>query len=106
MKMATKKSKTTVTTTVEDTGTTLLVQETVPVVMGNSPTTNARPIQAAVNRELPQDVIRVPLKLEDVQYQVGMFQDLPRGRYVMSYEDGFTVQVLSVYWDGVDTVSV
>ena len=104
--MATKKSKTTVTQTVEDTKTTLLIQETVPVVMGNSPTTNARPIQAAVSKELPPDVIRIPLKLEDVQNQVGMFRELPRGRYVMSYEDGYTVQVLSVYWDGVDTVSV
>jgi len=104
--MATKKSKTTVTTTVEDTQPTSLTQDTVDVVMGNSPTTNAKPLRATVQPQLPPDVIRVPVKLEDVQHQVGMFQELPRGRYVMSYEDGSTVQVLSVYWDGVDTVSI
>jgi hypothetical protein len=103
--MMMKKTKATV-PTVEHTEPTSVTQDTVDVVMGNSPTTNGKPLKATVAPKLPPDVIRVPLKLEDVQYQVGMFKDFPRGRYVMSYEDGSTVQVLSVYWDGVDTVSV
>ena len=109
--MATKKTKNigahqTVTATVEDTKTTLVIQDTVDIVMGNSPTTNGNPIKATVAPQLPPDVIRVPVKLEDVQQQAGMFREFPRGRYVMSYEGGGVVQVLSVYWDGEGTVSV
>ena len=96
----------TVTATVEDTKTTLVIQDTVDIVMGNSPTTKGNSIKATVAPRLPTDVIRVPVPLEDVQHQVGMFTDLPRGRYVMSYEGGGVVQVLSVFWDGEGTVSV
>ena len=94
-----------VTATVTDSLTTLEITDSINITMGNSPTTNGRPIKATVAKQLPPDVIRVPLKLEDVQNQVGMFTDYPRGRYVMSYESGGTVQVLSVYWDGEGTVT-
>lgn len=104
----TKKTKlaANVTATVTDTGTTLEIMDTVEIVMGNSPTTNAVPLKATVAPQLPPDVIRVPVPLEDVQHQVGMFKDFPRGRYVMEYSHQGVVQVLSVFWDGVDTVSV
>lgn len=95
-----------VTATVQDTRTTLEIMDTVDITMGNSPTTNGRPIKAQVQPRLPPDVIRVPVKLEDVQHQVGLFKDLPRGRYIMSYEGGGVVQVLSVFWDGIDTVEL
>lgn len=76
------------------------------VTYANSPTTNAAPIVVATAKDNGPRVIRVPLKLEDVQHQVGMFSDLPRGRYVMEYSHMGTTNVLSVYWDGIDTVSL
>lgn len=48
--------------------------------------------------------ISVPVKLEDVQLQAGMFSELPKGRYVLEYTGGGFIQVVSVYWDGEGTV--
>ena len=53
---------------------------------------------------IPQ-VISVPVLLEDVQHQAGMFSELPQGRYVLEYTGGNHIQMISVFWDGEGTVS-
>lgn len=48
----------------------------------------------------PVEVISIPLPLEDVQLQAGMFKDREPGRYILQYQQGSAVLPVAVYWTG------
>jgi hypothetical protein len=50
-------------------------------------------------------VIEVPIPLEDVQLQAGLFRDRKPGRYILQYNQGYSILPISVYWTGTEVVA-
>lgn len=53
----------------------------------------------------PVEVISVPIPLQDVQLQAGLFSDREPGRYILQYNQGTAVLPIAVYWTGTEVVA-
>lgn len=68
------------------------------------PTTVTPTVKPTVAKT-PVEVISVPIPLQDVQLQAGLFSDREPGRYILQYNQGTAVLPIAVYWTGTEVVA-
>ena len=88
----------------------LVLQDIIDTTVNDTVTPTVTPIvDTTVTPTMPTkgpvEIIEVPIPLEDVQLQAGLFRDREPGRYILQYNQGWAILPISVYWTGSEVVA-
>jgi hypothetical protein len=83
----------------------LVLQDIIEATVTDGEATVTPTVTPTMPNKGPVEIIEVPIPLEDVQLQAGLFRDREPGRYILQYNQGWAVLPISVYWTGSEVVA-